>query len=158
MAITMVVASRHADRTGERVWHVAAPFLFSAAGFLLAAFASTPVVSLIGLTIGAAGLGGAVPTFWLFPTILLTRAAAAAGIALINSAGSAGGFFGPAAIGWIRELTGTFSGALVFLAIVCAISAIVTLLLGKMMRDQLQPDINETGERTQGNVPSVVEG
>ncbi len=137
MAVAMVASGRHADRTGERVWHVAAPFLASAAGFLLAAATSSPVVGLIGLTIGSAGVGAATPNIWVFPTTLLTRSAAAAGVALINSVGSTGGFFGPAIIGWTRGLTGSFSGALVFLAVVCVVAALVALRLGGMMRHLL---------------------
>ena len=133
MAVAMVVSGRHADRTGERVWHVAAPFLASAAGFLLAAATASPVLGLIGLTIGAAGVGAATPNIWIFPTTLLTGGAAAAGVALINSVGSTGGFFGPAVIGWIRQVSGSFAGSLVFLAAMCVMAALVALLLGSMM-------------------------
>jgi ACS family tartrate transporter-like MFS transporter len=138
MALAMVVVGRHADRTGERVWHAAAPFLVSALGFLIAASTSTPVIGLIGLTIGAAGIGGASPNIWIFPTTLLTGAAAAAGIALINSVGSTGGFFGPTIIGWVRDATGAFEGALLFLAIAMAVTAGAILVLGHSMRDLLQ--------------------
>jgi len=141
MAIAMVASGRHADRTGERVWHVAAPFLASAAGFLLAAATSSPMVGLIGLTIGSAGVGAATPNIWVFPTTLLTRGAAAAGVALINSVGSTGGFFGPAVIGWMRELTGSFSGALVFLAVVCVVAAVVALRLGSLMQHLLRTSV-----------------
>ncbi len=134
MAIAMVASGRHADRTGERVWHVAAPFLASAAGFLLAAATASPIVGMIGLTVGAAGVGAATPNIWIFPTTLLTGGAAAAAVALINSVGSTGGFFGPAVIGWIRQATGSFSGSLVFLAAMCVMAAVVALLLGSMMR------------------------
>ena len=137
MAVAMVVSGRHADRTGERVWHVAAPFLASAAGFLLAAATTSPVVGLIGLTVGAAGVGAATPNIWVLPTTLLTGGAAAAGVALINSVGSTGGFFGPAVIGWIRQVSGSFSGSLVFLAAMCVMAALVALLLGSMMEHLL---------------------
>lgn len=113
------------------------PFLASAAGFLLAAATASPVVGLIGLTIGAAGVGAATPNIWVFPTTLLTGGAAAAGVALINSVGSTGGFFGPAVIGWIRQISVSFSGSLIFLAAVCAVTAAVALLLGRTMRTLL---------------------
>ena len=99
---------------------------------------SSPVVGLVGLTIGAAGIGGASPNIWIFPTTLLTGAAAAASIALINSVGSTGGFFGPTMIGWVRDATGGFSGALIVLAAAMAITAGAILLLGHMMRDLLR--------------------
>jgi len=138
MALAMVVVGRHADRTGERVWHAAGPFLVSAAGFLLAALSSDPLIGLVGLTVGAAGIGGASPNIWIFPTTLLTGTAAAAGIALINSVGSTGGFFGPSIIGWVRDATGGFSGAQLVLAAAMTVTAGAILLLGHMMRDMMR--------------------
>ncbi|CAH2603599.1 putative tartrate transporter [Rhodovastum atsumiense] len=137
MAVAMIVVGRSADRSGERVWHAAGPFLVSAAGFLLAAVSTSPVVGLIGLTIGAAGIGGASPNIWIFPTTLLTGTAAAAGIALINSVGSTGGFFGPTIIGWVRDATGGFAGSLLFLAGVMTVTAVALLVLGRSMRPLL---------------------
>jgi len=99
MAVAMIMVGRHSDKTGERVWHTAGPFVISACGFLVAAFSGSPFLGVVGLTIGAAGIGGASPTIWIFPSTLLTGTAAAAGIALINSVGSTGGFFGPTIIG-----------------------------------------------------------
>ncbi|WP_419899554.1 MFS transporter [Roseomonas sp. USHLN139] len=138
MALAMILVGRHADKTGERVWHAAGPFLASAVGFLIAALASDPLVGLLGLTIGAAGIGGASPNIWIFPTTLLTGAAAAAGIALINSVGSTGGFFGPSIIGWVRDATGGFAGALFVLAGAMAATAIAILILGRSMREMMQ--------------------
>lgn len=138
MAVAMVAVGRHADRTGERVWHAAGPFLVSGAGFALAALAGSPFVSLIGLTIGAAGIGGASPNIWVFPATLLTGTAAAAGIALINSVGSTGGFFGPSIIGWVRDATGGFEGALLFLAAAMVVTAAAILLLGHSMREMMR--------------------
>ncbi len=138
MAIAMILVARSADRTGERVWHAAGPFLVSAAGFVLAAMAPSPLISLIGLTIGAAGIGGASPNIWIFPSTLLTGSAAAAGIALINSIGSTGGFFGPSIIGWVRDATGGFQGSLLFLAGAMFATAIAILVLGRSMREMMQ--------------------
>jgi ACS family tartrate transporter-like MFS transporter len=141
MAVAMIVVGRHSDKTGERVWHTAGPFLASAVGFVMAAFATNPIIGLVGLTIGAAGIGGASPTIWIFPSTLLTGTAAAAGIALINSVGSTGGFFGPTIIGWVRDATGGFQGALLFLAAAMAITAAAIFLLGYSMRDMIRPRI-----------------
>ncbi len=138
MGAAMILVGRSADRTGERVWHTAGPFLVSAAGFVLAAFAGSPVLAMVGLVIGAAGIGGASPGIWIFPTTLLTGTAAAAGIALINSTGSIGGFFGPAIIGWVREATGGFTGSLLFLAAAMAATAGVILILGYSMRSAIK--------------------
>jgi len=147
MAIAMILVARHSDKTGERVWHTAGPFIASAIGFLIAAFASNPLIAIFGLTIGAAGIGGASPTIWTFPSTLLTGTAAAAGIALINSVGSTGGFFGPTIIGWVRDLTGGFQGSLIFLAVVMAITAGAILVLGANMKGLLRTGAAETDTR-----------
>jgi ACS family tartrate transporter-like MFS transporter len=141
MAVAMITVGRHSDKTGERVWHTASPFLVSALGFLIAAFSSNPILGVIGLTVGAAGIGGASPTIWIFPSTLLTGTAAAAGIALINSVGSTGGFFGPTIIGWVRDATGGFQGALLFLAAAMAITAAAIFVLGHIMRDLIRPGV-----------------
>lgn len=145
MAAAMILVGRSADRTGERVWHAAGPFIVSGLGFVLAAMASSPLVSLIGLTIGAAGIGGASPNIWIFPSTLLTGTAAAAGIALINSVGSTGGFFGPSIIGWVRDATGGFQGALLFLAAAMIVTASAILVLGRSMRVMMQAQVKSPG-------------
>ena len=139
-AVGVLFCGWNADRTGRRVAHVAIPFLCAAAGFVLAAFASSPVLRLLGLVIGTAGTSAASPSVWVLPTALLTGTASAAGLALINSTGSTGGFLGPWMIGWVRDATGSFTVPLLFLAAVMAASAGVVILLGWRMRDVLQPD------------------
>jgi MFS transporter, ACS family, tartrate transporter len=55
----------------------------------------------------------------------LTGAAAAAGIALINSIGNLGGYVGPFIVGWIKDSTGKFEMGLYFLAACAAVSAVI---------------------------------
>ncbi len=129
----------NADRTGARVAHVAVPFLCAAAGFVLTAVSSSPVLGLAGLVIGTAGIAAGSPSVWVLPTALLTGTATAAGLALINATGSTGGFFGPYVIGWVRDATGSFTVALLFLAAVMAAAAGVVILLGRRMRAELNP-------------------
>jgi len=128
----------NADRTGARVAHVAVPLLCAAGGFVLTALTDSPPLGMLGLVIGAASLSAAVPSAWFFPPALLTGTASAAGLALINSVGSTGGFIGPYMIGWIRDATGSFRYSLLFLAAVIAGSALVSLVLGMRMRDVLR--------------------
>ena len=128
----------NADRTGARIAHIVIPFLIAAAGFTLTAFTQTPVYGLIGLTLGTAGIAAASPSIWSLPAALLTGTASAAGFALINSAGSTGGFAGPYVIGWVRDETGSFIGSLLFLAAVMAVAAGVAALLGRHMASLLR--------------------
>ena len=135
----LLFCSWNADRTGERVWHVAGPFLLSGAGFALAALAHAPALKFLGLVLGAAGVTGSSSAVWFLPAALLTSTATAVGLALINSTGSIGGFFGPSVIGWVRDATGSFSGALLCLAGAMVVTALLALILGRWMRDILYP-------------------
>ena len=123
----------NSDRTGARIAHVAIPFLIAALGFVIAAFSKGPLYGLIGLTLGTAGIAGASPSIWALPAALLTGTASAAGLALINSAGSTGGFAGPYVIGWVRDATGSFTGSLLFLAATMAAAAATAVMLGRHM-------------------------
>jgi hypothetical protein len=58
-------------------------------------------VALIALCVAAAGLIVAPALFWTLPTGLLGGAAAAGGIALINSIGNLGGFVAPNLRAWL---------------------------------------------------------
>ena len=53
-----------------------------------------------------------VPSFLCLAPALLRGTAAAAGIALVNTVFSVGGFFGPSLIGWFSDSTGSTDGAL----------------------------------------------
>ena len=130
----------NADRTGARVAHVAVPFLCAAGGFVLAAATGNPVIGLLGLVIGTAGIGGGSPSVWVLPASLLTGTASAVALALINASGSVGGFVGPYVIGWVRDATGSFTVSLLFLAAVMAATAGVVVLLGRHMREALRPE------------------
>jgi MFS family permease len=115
-AIGMITVAAHSDRTGERRWHVAVPALVGVAGFLLAANVRSPLLGLLALCLAAIGIWGTLGAFWAMPTSFLHGAAAAAGIALVNSVGNIGGFVGPYALGWMREATGDFRSGIVLLA------------------------------------------
>jgi hypothetical protein len=58
-------------------------------------FGASLWLSMIGLTIGTAAMISSLPVFWGMPTAVVGGAAAAAGIALINSLGNVAGFFAP---------------------------------------------------------------
>jgi hypothetical protein len=62
------------------------------------------------------------PMFWPLPASFLTGASAAAGIAAINSLRNPSGFAGPYAMGYLKNLTGSFTASLRLLA-GCASSA-----------------------------------
>jgi len=128
-AVGMVLIGRSSDRSGERIWHVALPCMVGAAGFAVSAYLDTPVLGMVALTVAAVGDLGSRGPFWALPPQFLTGGALAAGIALINTMGAAGGFVGPSVVGWVKGATGSFRGGMLFLAALLVASAIATLWL-----------------------------
>jgi len=132
--VAMVLWARHSDRTGERTWHVVGACLLASLGLVLAGFAGSVLAVLLALTLVNIGISSAKPPLWSMPTMFLSGSAAAAGIATINSIGNLGGFAGPAMIGWIKDLTGSFQGGLFFVAALLVLSAVLTLVLARSQR------------------------
>jgi len=116
--IAMVIVAAHSDRTRERCLHIAAPSAVAAVGFLGCALVRSPVLAVMFLSLAAAGLLSAHGPFWPLPSTFLTGAAAAGGIALINSLSNLSGFVGPYAIGLLNTASGDFRSGLLLLAFV----------------------------------------
>jgi ACS family tartrate transporter-like MFS transporter len=128
-AIAMLPWARHSDRTGERTWHLVIPSMLGAAGFLLAAVSGSLALTTLAFTLGVVGVYAACPVFWTLPASALSRAAAASGIALINSLGNAAGYVGPFAMGWLRQSTGGYVTGLALLSASMFAAAVVALIL-----------------------------
>jgi MFS transporter, ACS family, tartrate transporter len=127
-ALSMVVVGWISDRLGDRRWSLFWTCVIATGGLIMAGMTLGTWWSLVGMTIAAVGFYGTKGPFWAIPTMWMTGAAAAAGIAWINSVGNLGGFFGPSLVGWAKELTGSFAGGLYALAVCALISALISLL------------------------------
>ncbi|NKJ46741.1 MFS transporter [Burkholderia sp. SG-MS1] len=127
--ISMVLWGRHSDRKLERRWHVAIALLVAAGGIAAAAALDNPVQKMIALSIAGFGIFGCLPVIWTLPAAFLSGAAAAGGIAAINSLGNLAGFFGPFAMGWIKDSTGGFGAGLLCLSGAGLVGVAAVLLL-----------------------------
>lgn len=127
--VAMILWSRHSDKTNERTWHVALACLTAAVGLAIAASTGSIFGLIAALTIVNVGISCSKPPLWSMPTMFLSGAAAATGIATINSIGNLGGFAGPAMIGWVKDQTGSFAGGLYFVAGLLILSTVLTLVL-----------------------------
>ena len=85
-----------------------------------AAFLPNPLARAAAIALVEIGARSYVPPFLCLAPALLRGTAAAAGIALVNTAFSVGGFLGPSLIGWFKDTTGSASGAFLILAAVSA--------------------------------------
>ncbi|HEX9470591.1 MAG TPA: MFS transporter [Bradyrhizobium sp.] len=129
--IGMVWWGRRSDRVGERRFHTAIPLFVAAAGIAVSTALDDPTLKMISLCVAGFGIFACLPVFWTLPTAFLSGAAAAAGIAVINSIGNLAGFAGPFAMGWIKDHTGSYAGGLLLLAALGLIAMGAVLLLGQ---------------------------
>jgi ACS family tartrate transporter-like MFS transporter len=134
--IAMVMVGMHSDRTGERRWHTALPAFLGAAGLIIAGYATTPVVVVAGISLGLVGAESMAGPFWSMATSRMSGLTAAAGIAVINSLGNLGGYYGPDIIGFFRTLGGGFRGGLLAIGATVAISGITALIVGSQAGDK----------------------
>jgi D-galactonate transporter len=124
----MIWVGRSADARKERRWHLSGPMLLGLVGLMIATQAAgNPVLAIIGLSMATMGALTGLPMFWPLPTAFLGSAAAAGGLALINSLGQIAGFVSPFLVGWIKDKTGSTDVALYILSAVLLLGAILVL-------------------------------
>ncbi|MET8805529.1 MFS transporter [Streptomyces sp. NPDC004546] len=130
--VAMNVFGSSADKRRERRWHLVVPSLMGAVGFTLAAvWAGSTTLSLLALCCAAAGVLTCAPLFWSLPTAFLGGAAAAAGLAVINSVGNLAGFVSPYMIGALKDATGSASIPMYVLALSLVVGAAAVLTIDK---------------------------
>ncbi|BCF97179.1 permease [Paraburkholderia sp. PGU19] len=124
----MVLFGRSADRHGERRWHLATLFLIGAVGLALTViWQHEPALGILALCVANFGILAIPPMFWSLPTALLSGAAAAAGIALINCLANLSGFLGPYIVGTVKQLTGTSEASIWLMCAVLFAGALLVL-------------------------------
>ena len=120
--IGMLLWGASSDRHDERRWHFCAASVLAAIGLVGAGLFGSSFLALAFMSVATIGLYGSKPAFWPMPSLFLTGAAAAGGIAMVNSIGNLGGYVGPFIVGWIKDRTGSFEAGLYFLA-ACALAS-----------------------------------
>jgi MFS family permease len=134
-AVTMVLAARHSDRTGERRWHTACAGVAGALGLVVAtAYSDNTVIALAALSVATAGILTTFPIFWSLPTAMLGGAAAAAGIAMINSIGNLAGFVSPYLVGAIKDATSSTASGIYLLAASLVAGAVLVIMAVRPVR------------------------
>lgn len=131
-SLGMLAWAWHVDRTGKKIGNLMLTCLLAAAGLAVSVVSGSLVAGLAGLaglTLALVGVTAARAIFWTIPTRFLTGVAAAGGLAFINMIGTLGGFVGPAMMGELRQVTGSFeSGLLVMSAVMLAATLLAASL------------------------------
>ncbi|KUO16425.1 hypothetical protein AQJ91_36015 [Streptomyces dysideae] len=144
-AIAIIAAGIMVDRLNQPARITA--FFLAAGGLALTvtAFATNPWVGYAGLFICAVAVISTFAGFWRLPTAFLTGAAAAAGIAAVNSLGNIAGFVGPYWVGWLTDRTGHPKWGLVSIGALMILGTVLALRMSSVMRTGTQV---KTGEGT----------
>jgi MFS transporter, ACS family, tartrate transporter len=134
------------DRMNERKWNLVGSCTVMAIGLAMAAFYNGTYMAIVGLSIGMIGLYASNAHLFPIPSMFLTGAAAASGIAWVNSLGIlAGGITSPV-IGYLKDATGNYTSGLYFLAAFGIVGAIITMIGVKETAAKLAPGLVPAAE------------
>jgi MFS family permease len=134
-ALAMIVWVRHMDRTRQYLANLALTCLVAAAGFALSVWYASLWTAMLGMTFAVIGLSSARPAFYSLPSRYLSGAAAAGGLAFINSVGSLSGYVSPWIMGVLKDSTGSFDAGLLGLAAMLVVAALLTLAFRRLTRE-----------------------
>ncbi len=138
--VGMVWWGRRSDRKRERKGHAAVAVFLAGAGIGLSTLVDDPILKMVAFTIAGFGIFASLPVIWTLPTAYLSGPAAAGGIAVVNSIGNLSGFFGPYAMGYIKDQTGSYNGGLWTLAVAGFIAVGIVLALRHDPRLEQAPE------------------
>jgi cyanate permease len=132
----MIVFSQSSDRTGERIWHLVTPLMIGGIGLILAGLSlglgGTPVLTIAAFSMAYFGISGSLPVFWNLPTAFLGTAAAASGIAFINSVGNIAGYAAPQTVGLLHDISGSYEMPMMIMGGMVAIGGIIVPLAARL--------------------------
>jgi MFS family permease len=131
-AVGMIYNGFHSDKKQESRLHCGIAAALGALGLALTAvfMKQSPMLALAAQTLAIVGTMSAIPVFWQLPGRFLAGAAAAGGVALINSIANLAGFGAPYLLGTIKTATGLLSPGLFIIAGVeiCALLLILAFV------------------------------
>lgn len=128
--VASLLNNAHADRHRERRWHTALPCALTAIGMAVSwVHFDSLVLTMLVLSFTAAAASTTQAAFWSVPPTFLSGAAAAAGLALINSIGNIGGMVSTSLVGWITDLTGNSQNSLILFAAILLVSVVLVVRL-----------------------------
>jgi len=129
----MIIWARLSDIRDERIWHTALTMLLAAAALAIASLSANNALVLAALTLAMAGGLSGIGPFQSLLSSFSRGSGAASGLALVNSIGTLGGFFGPTIVGMLKARTGNYGAAMAALGIAQLLSALIVLGVGRAM-------------------------
>ncbi|MGH8806314.1 MAG: MFS transporter [Noviherbaspirillum sp.] len=146
-AVAQIWNGAHSDRHHEVRYHCALAAVLGAIGMTIVAFSigKSVTLTLVGLVISVIGTSSAFPVFWQMPNRILTGAAAAVGVAVINSLANLAGFGSPFMLAEIKTATGGLSLGLYIIAAIEVLAAVMILKFVPKQHKTTAPATAEVG-------------
>ena len=132
--VAMIVWALAVDASGKKIGNLTITCGLGAVGLVISVLTGSLAVGLAGLTIALVGITSARAIFWTIPTRFLTGVGAASGLALINSIGVMGGYFGPELMGLLKDATGGYLAGLLSMAGILALSTLLAASLKLLIK------------------------
>jgi MFS transporter, ACS family, tartrate transporter len=132
--VAMVLVGANSDRLSERRWHIAVSAFSGALALVLAGFSNQTGWNIVGFSIALAASSSMIAPMWAMANDVISPAAAARSIALINSVGNLGSGIGPYVIGRLRDATGEFRAGLLGVAFLLAVAGFTILSIRQPRR------------------------
>lgn len=129
--VALILWGRRSDRRKERYGHAAFANAVGGAALLVSVLVDDPVVRIAAIAIAFACTLAFTSPFWAIPGSFLTGGAAAGGIGVISALGVTGGFVSPWFIGYIKDSSGDFKGALGVIAVLAMVLGACLYLFGR---------------------------
>ncbi|EJN39632.1 MULTISPECIES: MFS transporter [Pseudomonas] len=141
------------DRFNKRKIFLALSLLLIVCGLGTAGLMANSTLAIVAMCVATIGIMGCKGPFWPLPSLYLSGTSAAAGIALINSVGNLGGFFGPGIVGLAKEVYGNFESGLFALSAMALFAVVITcIFVSDQGRTKRKSDSGVCSEKV--NVPS----
>ena len=132
--VAMIIWALAVDASGKKIGNLTVTCGLGAVGLVISVLTGSLAVGLAGLTIALVGITSARAIFWTIPTRFLTGVGAASGLALINSIGVMGGYFGPELMGLLKDATGGYLAGLLTMAAILALSTLLAASLKLLIK------------------------
>jgi MFS transporter, ACS family, tartrate transporter len=133
-APSMILNAMHSDRSEERYFHVAIPFLLMCVCYLIGGLSTAPFLVVPALAIACISYYGLQGPILALATSFLHGRSAAGGIATMNTIGILGGFVGPFGMGLAKDYTGAYQPGLMMLVVPCLVGAATVLMMRSQSR------------------------
>ncbi len=133
----LIFWAKHSAAKQELTWHYALPPLVGGIAFALATVVDSPVAlaALVSITVFCVAI--VPPIFWTMATKSFNGPAAAASTAMINCIASVGSYFGPQAMGFLRDsYDNSFEPGMLMVSGCLLVAAIMGVTVGRRIERQ----------------------